>query len=143
MADEPTQQFAIQKLYLKDCSLENPAAPAVFRESWKPEARVELNTKHEDLGENLFEVVLTVTVTATKDEQTIYLCEVHQAGVFTLSGFTEEATDQLLGAYCPGVLFAYAREAVSDLTTKAGYPPMLLSPVNFDALYARKKQSQQ
>lgn len=143
MAEEPTQQFAIQKIYLKDCSLESPAAPAVFRESWKPEARVELNTKHEDLGEGLYEVVVTVTVTAAKEEQTVYLCEVHQAGVFTLTGFSDEPRDQLLGAYCPGVLFAYAREAVSDLTGKAGYPPMVLSPVNFDALYARKKQNQQ
>lgn len=143
MAEEPKQQFTIQKVYLRDCSLESPAAPGVFRETWKPEARVEVNAKHEELGENLFDVVLTVTVTAAKDEQTVYLCEVHQAGVFTISGFPEEATDQLLGAYCPGVLFAFAREAVSDLTGKAGFPPMILSPVNFDALYARKKQNQQ
>ena len=136
------QQFAIQKVYLKDCSLETPATPQVFREAWKPEARVELNTRQENLDEDLYEVVVTVTVTAQKDDKTIYLCEVHQAGVFTVAGFEGATLEQLLGAYCPGVLFPYAREAVSDLTTKAGFPPMTLSPVNFDALYARRRQQE-
>ncbi len=134
------QQFTIQKIYLKDSSLETPGAPEVFTQSWKPEARVELNTRRNTVSEGLYEVVLTVTVTATVNDTTAYLCEVHQAGLFTVAGFEDNATDQLLGAYCPGVLFAYAREAVSDLTGKAGFPPMTLSPVNFDALYARQRQ---
>ena len=134
------QQFTIQKIYLKDSSVETPGVPEVFTRSGKPEARVELNTRRSTVGEGLHEVVLTVTVTATVDEKTAYLCEVHQAGLFTVAGFEENATDQLLGAYCPGVLFPYAREAVSDLTGKAGFPPMTLSPVNFDALYARQRQ---
>jgi len=133
-------QFTIQKIYLKDSSLETPGAPEVFTQSWKPEARVELNTRRNTVSEGLYEVVLTVTVTATVNDTTAYLCEVHQAGLFTVAGFEDNATDQLLGAYCPGVLFAYAREAVSDLTGKAGFPPMTLSPVNFDALYARQRQ---
>ena len=134
------QQFAIQKIYLKDGSLETPGTPEVFTQSWKPEARVELNTRRSSIGENLYEVVVTATVTATMNEKTAYLCEVHQAGVFNVSGFDDNATDQLLGAYCPGVLFPYAREAITDLTAKAGFPPMTLSPVNFDALYARQRQ---
>ena len=134
------QQFTIQKIYLKDSSVETPGAPEVFTQSWKPEAKVELNTRRNTVGEGLYEVVLTVTVTATVEERTAYLCEVHQAGLFTVAGFEDTATDQLLGAYCPGVLFPYAREAVSDLTGKAGFPPMTLSPVNFDALYARQRQ---
>ncbi|MEX0431454.1 protein-export chaperone SecB [Spiribacter insolitus] len=137
---ENPQQFAIQKVYLKDCSVETPGAPDVFTQAWKPEARVELNTRRTTLGEGLHEVVLTVTVTATAEEKPSYLCEVHQAGIFTVNGFEDNATDQLLGAYCPGVLFPYAREAISDLTGKAGFPPMTLSPVNFDALYARQRQ---
>jgi len=134
------QQFAIQKIYLKDGSLETPGTPEVFRQSWKPEAKVELNTRHQAIDENLHEVVVTVTVTAQMEEKTIYLCEVHQAGVFSIAGFEETTRNQLLGAYCPGVLFPYAREAVTDLTAKAGFPPMTLSPVNFDALYARRRQ---
>lgn len=136
------QQFAIQKIYLKDSSVETPGAPEVFTQSWKPEAKVELNTRRSTIGEGLYEIVLTVTVTATVEERTAYLCEVHQAGLFSVAGFEDNATDQLLGAYCPGVLFAYAREAVSDLTGKAGFPPMTLSPVNFDALYARQRQQE-
>jgi preprotein translocase subunit SecB len=135
-----TQQFAIQKLYLKDCSLETPGTPDVFTQAWKPEAKVELNTRHESVGDDLYEVVVTVTVTATVDEKTAYLCEAHQAGVFSIGGFEQPATEQLLGAYCPGVLFPYAREAITDLTAKAGFPPMTLAPVNFDALYARRRQ---
>ncbi|MDR9433236.1 MAG: protein-export chaperone SecB [Spiribacter sp.] len=134
------QQFVIQKVYLKDGSLETPGTPEVFTQSWKPEAKVELNTRRNAIGDNLYEVIVTVTVTATMEEKTAYLCEVHQAGVFNVVGFDETTTDQLLGAYCPGVLFPYAREAVTDLTAKAGFPPMTLSPVNFDALYARRRQ---
>lgn len=136
------QQFAIQKIYLKDTSLETPGTPDVFTREWKPEAKVELNTRHTSVGENLYEVVVTVTVTATVEDKTAYLCEVHQAGVFTVAGFEDNATDQLLGAYCPGVLFPYAREAMTDLTGKAGFPAMTLAPVNFDALYARRRQQE-
>lgn len=139
-SETPQQQFAIQKIYLKDGSLETPGTPEVFRQSWKPEAKVELNTRHQRVDENLHEVVVTVTVTAQMEEKTAYLCEVHQAGVFTVTGFEDATLDQLLGAYCPSVLFPYAREAVTDLTAKAGFPPMTLSPVNFEALYARRRQ---
>lgn len=142
-AETPKQQFAIQKVYLKDASLETPAAPEVFQQGGKPEARVELNSRRRALSGDNHEVVLTVTVTASVGERTAYLCEVQQAGIFALRGFPEAATDQLLGSYCPNVLFAYAREAVSDLTGKAGFPPMLLAPVNFDALYARQRARQQ
>lgn len=142
-AEAPKQQFAIQRVYLKDASLETPAAPEIFREGGKPEARVELNSRRTALPDEHHEVVLTVTVTAKVGERTAYLCEVQQAGIFAVRGFPEAAADQLLGSYCPNVLFPYAREAVSDLTGKAGFPPMLLAPVNFDALYARQKAQRQ
>jgi len=142
-SETPKQQFAIQKVYLKDASLETPATPEIFQEGGRPEARVELNSRRHALSGETYEVVLTVTVTAKVGERTAYLCEVQQAGLFALRGFPEAATDQLLGSYCPNVLFAYAREAVSDLTGKAGFPPMLLAPVNFDALYARQRARQE
>jgi len=137
------QQFAIQKVYLKDASFETPHSPEVFRSEWRPEANVELNTGQQQLGEGTYEVVVTVTVTAKLEEQTAYLCEVHQAGIFTITGMDSEMLEGLLGSYCPGLLFPYAREAISDLVTKGGFPPMVLSPVNFDALYAQRKASEQ
>lgn len=137
------QKFAIQKVYLKDASLETPNSPAVFQSEWRPEANVELNTRHQALGDAGHEVVLTVTVTAKLEDKTAYLCEVAQAGVFSLTGFDRQTLEALLGSYCPALLFAYAREAVSDFTGKAGFPPLVLSPVNFDAIYAQQRASQQ
>ncbi|WP_435103098.1 protein-export chaperone SecB [Arhodomonas sp. AD133] len=142
-AEGSEQQFAIQKIYLKDCSLESPSTPDVFRSEWRPEANVELDTQHREVGENTYEVVIRLTVTAKIDGKSAYLCEVQQAGVFTLAGFDDETRDRLLGSFCPGTLFPYAREAVSDLTGKGGFPPMVLAPVNFDALYAQQRARQQ
>lgn len=138
------QQFNIAKIYLKDVSFEAPGAPEIFTAGeWKPEVQVELNTQAKKIKPTDFEVVLTVTVTAKLGEQTAYLCEVHQAGIFQLSGFEDQQLGGVLGAYCPAVLFPYAREAVSDLVAKGGFPQMLLGPVNFDALYAQQMQKQQ
>lgn len=137
------QQFAIQKLYLKDASLETPASPEVFREEWRPEVNVELNVRNSAMGEAHYEVVLQVTVTARIGEKTAYLCEVHQAGIFGMSGFNERTLQGLLGSYCPSMLFPYAREAISDLTGKGGFPPLALAPVNFDALYAQEQARRQ
>ncbi|MGD8710740.1 MAG: protein-export chaperone SecB [Ectothiorhodospiraceae bacterium] len=144
MAEQNTQQqFAVQKVYLKDTSLETPNAPEIFRSEWKPEANVELNTSNTELGSDTWEVVVAVTVTAKLEDKTAYLCEVHQAGIFTLQGFEQDTLEGLLGSYCPAILFPYAREAVSDLTGKAGFPPMVLAPVNFDAIYAQQRARQQ
>ena len=139
------QQFAIQKLYLRDASFEAPGAPEVFSQAWKPETNVELNAGNRRLNDELVEVVLTVTVTAKQQERTAYLCEVQQAGVFTIQGFDDGTFQGLVGSYCPGLLFPYAREAISDLTGKGGFPPLVLAPINFDALYAqeRARRSQQ
>ena len=129
-------QFDIQKVYCKDISLETPNSPQVFREDWRPDVNVQLNSEAEQLGEGFFEVTLAVTVTATvEDERTAFLVEIHQAGIFAISGMGEEELGPVLGSLCPGILFPYAREAVSDLITRAGFPPLVLSPVNFDALY--------
>lgn len=142
-AEKPQQQFEIQKIYLKDMSLEAPGTPAVFTQEWKPETNVHIATNAQQLQDNLHEVVLTVTVTTQCADKTAYLVEVKQAGVFSTNGVSEQQKAQLLGSYCPYILFPYAREAVSDLVSKGGFPQCLLGPVNFDALYAQHLQKQQ
>lgn len=137
---ESGQQFNLQKIYLKDTSFETPNSPAVFTEQWEPAVNIELHTAGRPLADNVHEVVLTVTVTAKLGDKTAYLVEVHQAGVFTVTGFEGDELGHLLGSYCPGILFPYAREAISDIIGKGGFPQLLLTPVNFDALYAQHKQ---
>jgi preprotein translocase subunit SecB len=137
------QQFSIQKIYLKDVSFESPNSPAVFTGEWKPEVNVQLNTEIKGLENNMHEVTLSVTVTAKQQDKTAFLVEVKQAGLFQLSGFEQEQLGGMLGAYCPETLFPYAREAISDLVTKGGFPQLLLSPVNFNALYMQHQQQKQ
>ncbi|HEY9201852.1 MAG TPA: protein-export chaperone SecB [Gammaproteobacteria bacterium] len=136
------QQFSIQKIYLKDVSFESPNSPAVFTGEWKPEVNVQLNTEIKGLDNNMHEVILSVTVTAKQQDKTAFLVEVKQAGLFQLAGFEQEQLGGMLGAYCPETLFPYAREAISDLVTKGGFPQLLLSPVNFNALYMQHQQQQ-
>lgn len=137
------KNFAIQKLFLKDVSFESPNAPAIFSDNgWSPEINVQLNTESNSLAENVVEVVLKITVTAKHEDKTAFLVELHQAGVFTVQGFSEEEMGGMLGSYCPNVLFPFAREAISDLVGKGGFPQLLLAPVNFDALYAQHIQQQ-
>ncbi|MDX1498015.1 MAG: protein-export chaperone SecB [Salinisphaeraceae bacterium] len=138
------KQVAIQKIYVKDASLEVPNAPAIFTQEWKPQMDVQLNTGVQDLSDEAHEVVLTVTVTAKLDDQTAYLAEVKQAGVFLVRGFEDEAERRaILGAYCPNTMFPFVRETVADLVVRAGFPHFLLQPVNFDALYQQHLQQQQ
>ena len=137
-------QFSIQKIYTKDVSLETPNSPVIFAEDkWEPEVNVQLNSRAGKMDNNMHEVILSVTVTAKVSDKTAYLVEVQQAGVFQLSGFEETQLGHLLGSFCPNILFPYVREAISDLVTRAGFPQMLLQPVNFDALYAQHLQQQQ
>jgi preprotein translocase subunit SecB len=148
--EQPAQadkQFALQKIYVKDISFETPNSPGVFTEKWEPNVNIELNTNGKTLSPGVHEVVLGITITAKVGEKVAYLCEVHQAGVFTLQGFAEQELGPMLGSYCPNVLFPYAREVISDLVTKGGFPQLLLAPVNFDAIYMdhvkRQQQAQQ
>ena len=137
MADEQKKTFQLQRVYLKDASFECPGAPDIFLQEWKPKMNVQLNNGARRIGEGTeYEVEVTVTVTAkSEDEQkTFYLAEVKQAGIFTLAGIEGEELDQLLGAYCPNVLFPYAREVVSDLVAKGSFPQMILQPLNFELL---------
>lgn len=134
------RQFQIQRIYLKDISFESPNAPAVFTGEWKPQHDLNINTKIEKVNDEIYEVVLSVTVTTKIGEQTAFIVEVQQAGLVAVKGFPEAELGPLLGAYCPNLLFPYAREAVSDLVTKGSFPQLVLQPVNFDALFAQHQQ---
>ncbi len=136
-ADQPQgPRLTFQKVYLKDASFEAPAAPAIFQESGDPELKLNLQQRVQPIGEDLYEVVLSVTVTCTLGDKTAYLAEVQQAGVFGLSGFEQNQLQTTLGAYCPTILFPYARQQISELVVHGGFQPLLLLPVNFDQLYA-------
>ena len=140
---EENQQFAIQKIYLKDVSFESPNSPQAFTDGeWKPQINVQINSSHQGIADDTHEVLLSITVTAKHNEKTAFLVEVKQAGIFTLSGFPEENMAGMLGAYCPETLFPYAREAISELISKGGFPQLLLAPVNFNALYSQQMQQQ-
>ncbi len=141
MTEQAQPQFGIQRLFIKDVSFESPNAPDIFRLEWKPQIKLDINTQTRALDKDAFEVVLTVTVSAKIDEDTAFLCEVQQAGIFSVSGFPDETRDQMLGAYCPNILFPYAREAIDSAVVKGSFPAINLAPVNFDALYTQNKQS--
>jgi preprotein translocase subunit SecB len=130
--------FGIVRIYLKDVSFETPNSPEVFRQDFKPDVNLQLNTSVNRLDADLFEVVLNVTVTSKQEDKTGFLVEVQQAGIFELKGYDEAQKGSVLGAYCPNTLYPFAREAISDLVVKGGFPQLLLSPINFDALYAQK-----
>ena len=131
--------FAIEKIYIKDLSLEIPNAPSIFLERDTPEINMQLGGKNQRIDEGLYEVLLTVTVTAKIKDKIMFLVEVQQAGIFRIRNVSDEEIDPVLGIGCPTILFPYLREAVSDIVTRAGFPPVLLSPVNFEAIYQQKK----
>ncbi len=133
-------QFVLQRIYVKDVSFESPKAPAAFLQQWKPQVNLELNSSNSSVGNDVFEVVLSLTITAKNEkEEVIYLIEVQQAGVFLIKGMTADGMAQTLGSFCPSVLFPYARENVDSIVTKGSFPPLMLAPVNFDAIYAQAK----
>ncbi len=140
----PGAQFSLQRIYIKDISFESPKSPDVFLKQWKPSVNLEINTRNSPIGEDNFEVVLSLTVT-TKDEeeQVIYLAEVQQAGIFIVKGMEDEAKAQTLGSFCPSVLFPYARETIDSIVTRGSFPPLMLAPVNFDAIYAQAQKARQ
>jgi len=129
-------EFGIIRIYLKDVSFETPNSPAIFNKESKSEINYQLNTAIESIDEDIYEVVLSITATTKQGEQTAFLVEVQQAGLFTLKGFDEAQRNPMLGAFCPNILFPYARETVSGLVIKGGFAPLNLAPINFDAIYA-------
>ena len=134
--EQPQQQFAMQRIYNKDISFESPSTPDIFRKQWQPKVNVDLNTKSDKVDEQgNYEVVLTITITAKVEDETAFLVEVQQAGIFMITGFEGEDLRRILGTAAPNILFPYARENIDSLCVKGGFPPVMLAPVNFDALY--------
>jgi len=137
--------FTIEKIYVKDVSFESPNSPAVFGENVQPDLQLNLNQRVQRLSEQVFEVVLGVTLTCKIGDKTAYVAEVQQAGAFGLVGLEPQAIDVLLGTQCPAILFPYVRTLVSDLIQAGGFPPFYLQPINFEGLYAetlRQRQAQ-
>lgn len=135
MSEEQKRAFQVQRIYVKDVSFEVPGSPEVFLKGGQPKVNVQLGNQARKLSDTDFEVVLELTVTAELNEKTAYIVEVKQAGVFTITGAEQAELDQLLGAYCPNMLFPYVREVISGLTSKGSFPPFHLQPINFDVLY--------
>jgi preprotein translocase subunit SecB len=143
MADEPQQpSFQIEKLYVKDISLEIPGAPQVFMQPQSPQLEIQVRSESASFAEGLYEVVITVTVTARVGDKTQFLAEAAQAGIFSLRNVPQADLEPLLAIACPTILYPYAREAISDLVTRGGFPPVLLAPVSFEAIYAQRMQQQ-
>ena len=135
-AEQPQQQFSLQRIYTKDLSLESPNTPAIFKKQWQPQVSVDLGTKSDRIDEEgNFEVVLTVTITAKVEEETAFLVEVQQAGIFFIKGFADEELRRIVGTAAPNILFPYPRECIDTLCVKGGFPPVMLAPINFDAMY--------
>lgn len=140
--NNPDMSFQIQRIYTKDISFEAPSAPLVFQKEWEPEVKLDLDTASSQLAEDVYEVVLRVTVTAMLGEETAFLCEVQQAGIFNVIGLDGSQMAHCLGAYCPNILFPYARECITSLVTRGTFPQLNLAPVNFDALFMNYLQQQ-
>ncbi len=134
--EQPQQQFVMQRIYTKDLSFESPGTPQIFKKQWQPQVSVDLNTKSEPVDEDgNFEVVVTLTITAKVEEQTAFLIEVQQAGIFLVTGFAADDLRRILGTTAPNIIFPYARETIDSLCIRGGFPALMLAPVNFDALY--------
>nr|MBS0349914.1 protein-export chaperone SecB [Pseudomonadota bacterium] len=137
------RQFAIQRIYVKDMSLEVPNSPKVFLENWEPEMNMDIGTKADPIEQHTYEVVLSLTVTVKIKNTVAFLIEIKQAGIFTLQNFPEEHMRPMLGAFCPNILYPYARATVTDLVIRAGFPQLYLAPVNFDAFYEQHERERQ
>ncbi len=135
--------FEIQRVYVKDLSFEAPNTPHTFVEEWKPEVQLNLETKSNRVQDNLHEVVLSVTATVSTNKKPAFVVEVHMAGVFLMTNIPNDQIRQMLGSFCPNILFPYAREVISDVVVRGGFPQLILAPVNFDALYAQHLEDEQ
>lgn len=137
---QPT--FAVQRLYLKDISFESPNAPGVFQSEWKPQVNMDLNTQNKQISENQWEVILTLTITANIEEKPAFVVEIQQGGIFLIEGLNEQQQAHTLGAFCPNMLFPYARETIDSMVVKGSFPALMLQPVNFDAIFAEALRRQ-
>lgn len=138
----PDARFLVQRIYVKDISYESPNAPDIFRAEWKPDVDLQMHSSARGSAAGSYEVSVRVTVTVNVGEQTAYLVEVVQAGLFSVSGVGTEELNFLLGSTCPNIIFPYVRETVSDLVVRGGFPQLVLAPVNFEVLYRRHLERQ-
>lgn len=141
--NESQPQFALQRIYTKDISFESPGAPMIFQEQWQPKVSMDLNSSHSKITDNQYEVVVSLTITTKLGEKVAYIVEVQQAGVVLIKNIPEQQLGHMLGAYCPSLLFPYAREAVDSLVTRGSFPALMLAPVNFDVIYQQALQRRQ
>ncbi len=137
-AQEDGAQFSLQRIYIRDLSFEAPKSPEIFRQEWQPNVNLDLATRQKTLGDDFHEVVLTLTVTVKNNEETAFIAEVQQGGIFLIKGLDAASMAQALGAFCPNILFPYAREALDNMVVRGSFPALMLQPVNFDALYAQE-----
>jgi preprotein translocase subunit SecB len=142
VAQEQQPGFSIEKIYVKDVSLEIPHAPQIFTDRTQPQVSIELSNLAQQVEENVFEVAIKVTVTSKIADKTVFLVEVTQAGIFQIRNVPAENMEMIVGITCPNILFPYLRESVSDLVVRAGFQPVLLNPINFEALFAQQKQQE-
>lgn len=133
-------QFALQRIYLKDSSFESPRSPQIFQAQWNPKINFDIKTRNTKLQDDVYEIVLSLTAEAQQEDQVAFVVEVHQAGIVTLKDFEDAHLEHILATVCPSILFPYAREAIDNLVVKGSFPALMLSPINFEALYAQKKQ---
>ena len=144
MTETTTAEIALERFYLKDLSFESPRSPEVFREPWQPNMNVDINTKTQPLGDDRFEVVLTVTAQAKNAQgKTALIVEIQQAGVFRVKGLDAPRLQRVLATFCPNLLFPYVRETLDSVVVKGTFPAVMLAPVNFDALYEQALRQQQ
>jgi len=141
--DANAPQFSLQRIYVRDLSFEAPKSPQIFRQQWEPSVSLDLNTRQKALEGDFHEVVLTLSVTVKNGEEVAFIAEVQQAGIFLIANLDAASMSHTLGAFCPNILFPYARETLDSLVTRGSFPALMLSPVNFDALYAQEMQRMQ
>ncbi len=141
--NDQNPQFSLQRLYVRDLSFEAPKSPEIFRQEWNPNVALDLNTRQRALEGDFYEVVLTLSVTVKNGEETAFIVEVQQAGIFLIKNLDPATMSHTLGAFCPNILFPYAREALDNLVVRGSFPALMLSPVNFDALYAQQLERMQ
>ena len=138
----PETRFGVQRIYLKDASLEAPDSPDAFRRAYNPQVNFSINSRSKKLDGNAYEVVLRLTADVKQDNKTLFLVEVQQAGIFEVAGLEGDRLEQVLTITCPTVLFPYGREAVDALVIKASFPPLMLAPINFESVYLQAKKTQ-
>jgi len=137
------KRISIAKIYVKDFSFESPQAPQVFKSGeWSPKTDLNLRSAHTPVDDNHHEVVLTITVEAKDNDNSVFLIELHQAGLFEVVGYEDEELKAIIGSFCPNILFPYARESIASIVQKGGFPEFVLQPINFDALYMQSRKQQ-